>query len=67
MKIVETGGLFHYEVSGENENAAAEELERTLDIISRQYWQSERNNADDRHDAVNKVAEKYGVKIRAEV
>lgn len=63
MIKVETGGLFHYEVTGDREVEAAAELEQKLDFISRDY----RNpyTAEDISAARQSVAEKYGVDITA--
>lgn len=63
MKIVETNGLYHYNVSGKREEEAAAELENKLDFISRDYHN--RFVLDDIADARNGIAEKYGVKIEA--
>lgn len=65
MKIVENqmGGLYDYTVTGEQEEAAAAELEQRMARISREYHNPYR--LDDLADARRKVAEKYGVKIGA--
>ena len=63
MKIVETNGLYHYNVSGEREAEAAAELENKLDFISRDYHN--RFALDDIVSARNCIAEKYGVTIDA--
>lgn len=63
MKIVETNGLYHYNVIGEHEAEAAAELEAKLDIISRDYHSS--YTLDDIADARKAIVEKYGVLIEA--
>ena len=65
MIIVETTGLFHYEVSGSREQEAAADLERRLDAINRDYHNP--FTADDIASARRSVAEQYGVEIRAVV
>lgn len=67
MKIVETGGLYHYEVRGEREIEAAAELERKLDILSRDYSRPLAYVGMDMADTVADVRKAYGVEIKAAI
>ena len=63
MKRVESSGLFHYEVVGENEALAAEELENL-------YWHNWMRigfpDVYSQTEALNRIAKKYGVTISCE-
>jgi pantothenate synthetase len=67
MTRVETTGLYHYEVTGEQETAAAEELTRKLDTISRDYHHGGSYITDAIAHTRQDIAEKYGVQITAVV
>jgi hypothetical protein len=67
MKIVETGGLYHYEVRGERETEAAAELERKMDILSRDYSRPSAYVGLDMADTVADVRKAYGVEIKAAI
>ena len=56
-------GLFHYEVTGEREQEAAQELESKLDFISRDYRSM--YTAEDIADTRREIANKYDVIIRS--
>ena len=61
MIRVETSGLFHYEVLGEKEEAAAKELENL-------YWNRWMRIGfpmeDDMIEAIEKIGEKFGCRIK---
>lgn len=63
--IIETSGLYHYEITGDRAEEAAEDLRRRLDFIERDYYT--RTPLEDISSARQTVAEMYGVEIRAEV
>jgi len=65
MQRVETTGVYHYEITGEREKEAAEELTKRLDAISRDYFRPSGYKLDDIADARTSVAGKYGVEIHA--
>lgn len=66
MIKVETFSLYHYEVTGENEAAAAAELEEKYDFLSRSHLSGDAFEIE-LADARNAIAEKYGVSIVARV
>lgn len=61
MKIVETYGLYHYEITGERENEAAADLEAGYERIMRDTHNpyAEQDISDFRRD----MEKKYGVNI----
>lgn len=63
MVKIESIGNFHYEITGEREQEAAQELESKLNFIMRDY----RNpyTVQDISDTRRDISEKYGVEIRA--
>ena len=63
MIKVETNSLYHYEVTGEREQEAAQELEKKLDFIYRDYYSP--YTAQDISEARQDVAKKYGVEVKA--
>ena len=63
MIRVETTGLYHYEVAGENETAA--ELSRHLDLISRDYHHSETYIREEIAQLRQDIIDKYDVRITA--
>lgn len=63
MIKVETNCLYHYEVTGEREQEAAQELEKKLDFIYHDYYS--RYTAQDISEARQDVAKEYGVEIKA--
>ena len=63
MIKVETSGLYHYEITGEREQEAAQELESKLDFISRDYRNA--YTAEDIADTRRDIAKKYNVIIRS--
>lgn len=65
MIRVETTGLYHYEVAGARETAAAEELTRQLDSISRDYHHSEEYIRDSLAQARQDICDRFGVRITA--
>lgn len=65
MIRVETTGLYHYEVAGENETAAAAELSRHLDLISRDYRHSETYIREEIAQLRQDIIDKYDVHITA--
>ena len=65
MIRVETNCQYRYEVSGEREKEAAQELERKLDFIYRDYYSP--YTAQDISEARQDVAKKYDVEIKAVV
>ena len=60
MKLVEALGPFHYEITGENESAAAEYLENALNFLSRTSANFDADWADAQETAKNR----FGVTIR---
>ena len=66
MKIVETYGLYHYEVEGENEEAAAKELDEGYDFImspATSHMTSEERLIE-LHDLRKSIENKYNVTIK---
>ena len=59
------GGLFHYEVSGEQESEAAAELDKTLRFYERDLHTASEYVLQDIADKRAALAEKYGVEIRS--
>ena len=69
MKKVFTDSLYHYEISGAQEEAAAADLERRLEALNRSYESYPRPREyylDDLADIRREVAQEYGVEIHAE-
>lgn len=60
MKLIEALGPFSYEITGENEAAAAEYLENALDFLSR----ASTNFDADWADAQETAKKRFGVTIR---
>ena len=60
MKLIEALGPYCYEITGENEAAAAEYLENALDFLSH----ASANFENDWADAQETARKRYGVTIR---
>ena len=66
MVKVYTDGLYHYEIIGEREKEAADEMENKLDLLSRSHYGGE-SYLVELSELRHSISEKYGVEISAEI
>lgn len=66
MKIVETFGLYHYEVTGNREAEAAAELDEAYDFLSRSHLSGQAYEIE-LADARERIERDYGVEIVARI